>query len=256
MYKDFNSKFAVLCEEETTRWKGAGLMPGDYVKIRKDVLKSPKLAGRPSQFYDRIKEIMNSDLPLKCSAIKSMRPETQHGLFGGADAPAEFYVDIVQCANPGLFVNCMTLPLEVLDFVSPNENNFSPEHPDSWSYDNKVQMHPAAPQVTDKELLSHTQGDKRNMPTKDTKNPHAKEPKDGRNQATKPKKYKESVDMTDAELITEAYINEVEDMSQHPANLMQKRKNDEKLAKIAKHLNKKVEDLTNDEITEYNKKNS
>jgi hypothetical protein len=206
MFKDFKSKFAVLCEEETSRWTGAGLMPGDYIKIRKDALKSPKLAGRPSQFYDKIKEIMNSDLPLKASAIKSMRPETQHGLFMGADSPAEFYVDVVQCLTPATFVNNMTLPLEVLDKVEPEGNNFSPEHPDSWSYDNKVQIHPAQPQVSDKELLKQTDAANanKNLVTKHKKGEHTKEPKDGRDQVDKPKKYKESYD-NDENMLMEAY---------------------------------------------------
>jgi len=202
MFKNYESKFSLLVEEETSRYKtGGGLMPGDYVKIRKDVLKNAKLAGRPSQFYDKIKELMNSDLPLKCSAIKSMRPETSNGLFGGAEAPSEYWIDVVQLANPALFVNPITLPIEVLDFVSPDENNFSPEHPDAWSYDNKVQMKPAAVVVTDVDLLVVTAGDKRNMPTKDTKIGLGKDAKDGRDGLKKPDKYKESVDGSGGDLL-------------------------------------------------------
>ena len=205
MYKTFKSKATLIMEEETARWKNSGLMPGDYILIRKDALKNKKLEGRPSQFYDKVKEIMNSDLPLKASAIKSMRPDSQ--LFMGADAPAEFFVDVVQCLNPGLFVNCMTLPLEVLDKVEPDENNFSPAHPDSWSYKNKEQIHPAEPQVTDKELLKQTDSgnENKNLVTKHKKGEHTKEPKDGRDQVDKPKKYKESVDNSDEGMLAEAY---------------------------------------------------
>jgi hypothetical protein len=207
MFKDFKSKAALMMEEATSRYTtGGGLMPGDYVLIRKDVLKHKKLEGRPSQFYDKIKEIINSQLPLKVGAIKSMRPETQNGLFGGAEAPSEYWVDVVQCANPALFVNPITLPIEVLDFVNPEGNNFSPEHPDNWSYDNKVQISPAKVQASkDKELTGQTSGDKRNLPTKDTKGEHVVEPKDGRKQADKPKKYKESVDGDDVDMLMEAY---------------------------------------------------
>lgn len=208
MFKDFKSKFSILAEEETSRYQtGGGLMSGDYVKIRKDILKNKKLAGRPSQFYDRIKELMNSDLPLKVGAIKSMRPETQHGLFGGAEAPTEYWIDVVQCANPALFVNPTTLPIEVLELEKPEGNNFSPEHPDSWSYDNKVQIHPAEVQPKDKESLKQTEADKenKNLVTKHKKGEHTKEPKDGRDQVDKPKKYKESVDNSDEGMLAEAY---------------------------------------------------
>lgn len=256
MFKNYESKFSLLAEEETSRYKtGGGLMAGDYVKIRKDVLKNAKLAGRPSQFYDKIKELMNSDLPLKASAIKSMKAETQHGLFGGAEAPSEYWIDVVQLANPALFVNPITLPIEVLDFVSPNENNFSPEHPDAWSYDSKVQMKPAAPQITDKDLLAHTAGDKRNMPTKDTKIALGKEAKDGRDGLKKPNKYKESVDTSDEGMLMKAYTGIINE-EDHPYNTFRKRKNDEKMQEIAKKLNKKVEDLTVDEIEDYNKAKS
>jgi hypothetical protein len=39
----------------------------------------------------------------------------------------------------------------------------------------------------------------------------------------------------------------------HPMNLMQQRKNEKKMEEIGKHFNKKPENLTNNEIVEYNK---
>ncbi len=42
------------------------------------------------------------------------------------------------------------------------------------------------------------------------------------------------------------------DMSMHPMNLLQKRKNENKINDIAKHLNKKPQDLTNKDIEDFN----
>ena len=207
MYKDFKSKFSVLAEEETSRYKtGGGLLPGDYITIRKDVFNSPKLKDRPSQFFDRIKEIIGSQLPLKVSAIKSMRPETQHGLYGGAEAPTDYWVDVVQCATPALFVNCMTLPIEVLELQMPEGNNFSPEIPDQWKRKDNSKIKPEEVDVKDSELEKQTSGrnKERNLTRKHVNNALGKEAKDGRSQVDKPKKYKESVD--DDTLLAEAAI--------------------------------------------------
>jgi hypothetical protein len=207
MYATFKSKFSILVEEETNRWKtGAGVSPGDYVKIRKDVFKSPKLAGRPSDFYKKIREIMSNGLPTKASAIKSERPETQHGLFGGAESPTAFWVDVVQLASPALFVNAITLPVEVLDVVHPEGNNFSPDLPDQWKYDNKVQMEPKEVKLAKDETDAQTSGSKRELPTKNNKDVQGKEAKDGRDGLKKPKKYKESFE-NDNDMLTEAYAS-------------------------------------------------
>ena len=203
MYKDFDSKFKLLCEEETGRYKtGGGLLPGDYITIRKDALNNDKIKGRPSQFYDKIKELMGSKLPLKVSAIKSMRPETQNGLMNGAEAPTDYWVDVVQCASPALFVSVITLPIEILDFQSPDGNNFSPELPDQWKYDNKEQIHPK-----EKSATNNTEHDKRNMPrTNSTFDVGVHEPKDGRSQIKKAKEESVStLPKTDEELISETY---------------------------------------------------
>ena len=199
MYKDFKSKFNLLAEEETSRYKtGGGLLMGDYVTIDKSVFNNPKLKGRPSQFFDKIKEIMASDLPLKVSTIKSMRPETSNGLYGGAEAPDEYFVDVIQCVTPALWVNPITLPIEVLELQKPDGNNFAPEGSESWEYDDRSN-------VNAKELKNKTGEDtkvtkvndpQRNMTTKNTKG-LGKSAKDGRSQTSKPKKYKESVELNE-----------------------------------------------------------
>lgn len=209
MYKDFKSKFNLLAEEETSRYKtGGGLLMGDYIIINKSVFKNPKLAGRPSGFFDKIREILASDLPLKVSAIKSMRPETSNGLYGGAEAPDEYFVDVIQCVTPALWVNPITLPIEVLELQKPDGNNFAPEGSESWEYDDRSN-------VNAKELKNKTGEDtkvtkvndpQRNMTTKNTKG-LGKSAKDGRSQVAKPKKESLSLDDAYGQILSEKKWN-------------------------------------------------
>lgn len=209
MYKEFKSKFMILAEEETTRWRQGGVLMGDYCMIRKDALKNTKINGRPSQFVDKIKEMIASKLPLKVSAVKSERPETQHDLYGVGSLPTAIWVDVVTEAAPGLWTNPLTLPLEAIDIVIPDENNFSPGIPTQWVRRDDTIIKPE--EVDTK--VDQTEGDdpNRHIVTKHIDNSLGKEAKDGRDQADKPEEYKfkksrkESFDVSDNELMTEAY---------------------------------------------------
>jgi len=206
MFRTFQSKFSLICEEEVSRYRQAGFEMGDYVKILPSVLKHHKLQGHGSQFFDRVREMVANKLPTKISALKSERSETQNGLFGGIEGPTNFWADVVQEAAPGLFVNVCTLPVDVLQVVKPNGNNFSPDLPDEWKYDNKTQIKAQEVKLGKGENIDQTHGDKRNLPTKNNKDVQGSEPKDGRSQVQKPKKYKEAFE-NDNDMLTEAYAN-------------------------------------------------
>lgn len=210
MFKDFNSKFTILCEEDISRFRQGGFLAGDYVKILPSVLKHPKLAGRGSQFFDQIREMVANKLPTKISTIKSERAESSNGLIGSPDAPTGHWADVVQCASPALFVNVITLPIDVLEVITPEGNGFSPDLPDEWKYDNKVQIKAVPVKLSkDAELQLQTQGTKRWLPTEHTPG-IGPEAKDGRDGLKKPVEYKkktkkESLDMSEQELLVEAY---------------------------------------------------
>lgn len=194
MYKDFESKFELLAEEEITRYKQGGVLSGDIVKIRSDWTKNDKLKGRPSQFYDKIKELIGGPYPLKVTAVKSERPESQHSLYGGVDgAVTAYWVDIAQIINPGFWTNPITLPLEVIEIQDLGAN--LPPVPDEQKYDAKVQIKPVEDKKGDpkSELQQQTKADEKELVTKNIKIETAgKEPKDGRDQVDDPVEYKKS----------------------------------------------------------------
>jgi len=206
MYKDFESKFSVICEEETRRYTlGGGFLNGDFCKIRKDALTCPKLKGRPSQFLDKIRELIQSDLPVKVSAVKSERPETQNDLAGVGSLTTAVWLDVCQEYAPGLFANVMTLPAECVDLIMPDGNNWSPDHPESWKRKDDTIIHPQDVKLSDdNDLQKQTSGKDRKLPTKNEKGGPAKEPKDGRKQAKKPDEYKRSVKKEAVEAIQDA----------------------------------------------------
>lgn len=188
MFKDFQSKFSMLCEENTSRFKQSGFLMGDYVIIRPDALKNDFFKGKASGFIDKVKEMMNSDKPLKVSAIKSSRPESSNDLAGGAnDSYANTFADVITCLTPALWTDPMTLPTEVLDVVIPTGSNWSPSMPDSWKRKDDSQIEPIPVKDVGGEIEHQTQGSKRKLATKDTKG-LGKGARDGSKDAKKPVK--------------------------------------------------------------------
>jgi hypothetical protein len=205
MYKDYNSQFNLICEEETTRFRNGGFLNGDFCAIRKDAINHPRIKERGSQYIDKLKEFAQSNLPLKVCAVKSERPETQHDLYGTGSLVTTVWLDIVQEAAPGLFVNPLSLPAECVDLLLPDGNNWSPKHPEEWVRQDNSIIKPQTVNVKDTELQQQTMGNntQRNLIMKNINNALGKEARDGRDQVDKPKESTEPA--TDEELISEAY---------------------------------------------------
>ena len=204
-YKNFKSKFVLLAEEETSRYRQGGYLMGDFAIINKKALNHPEIKNKPSNFIDVVKELINSDLPLKISAVKSERPESQHDLYGAGSLMTKIYIDLYQEYAPGLFKNAITLPAEVVDVVKPEGNNWSPAHPETWKYDNKEEINGKPVKDAEGDLEHQTQGSKRKTATKDTKGITKGTAKGAKVQ--KPVEYKESVEKNDTDLLAEAYDN-------------------------------------------------
>jgi hypothetical protein len=188
MFKDFKSKFSILCEEATTRFNQSGVLVGDYCVIKPEILKSEFLKNKPSIFADKIKEKIKSDLPLKIASVKSSRPESSNDLVAGAgNAFIGTFVDVITCMTPATWVDPITLPVEFIDVVIPDGQNWSPANPESWKRRDDSQIEPIPVKDVGGETEHQTQGSKRKLATKDTKG-IGKSAKDGRSQVKKPVK--------------------------------------------------------------------
>lgn len=191
----FESKCSLLIEDTVYRYQTGGFLAGDIVKFRKNAFKNEKLMAMSEQYKAMVKNAMDTDLNLRVSSIKSIRPNTS-GNYQSTDAPGDFYVDLVVEYAPGLWKDPITVPMEVLEKVETGIN-FAPV-PDSLKRKNKEH----------KPEKVNTDGAERNLTTTDAKNKFAKEPKDGRSQAKKPKAYKESAELEDlyGNMLTEALL--------------------------------------------------
>ncbi len=212
MYKNFQSKFMLLVEEDTQRFKNQGFETGDYCVIVKNALSHPEIVNRADGFKEKVKQMIKSDKPLKISAIKSTRPESSNDLIGGAGGGAftGVWLDIITCLTPATWVDPITLPGDIVEVVVPEDGNWSPAMPDSWKYANKVQIKPKAVKKAKGETEEQTQASKQKLATKDTKGLVGKGAKDGRDQAKKPveyKRHKESV-----ELYLEGFNDDLDDL--------------------------------------------
>ena len=182
----FSGKFEQILEGTMCRFQMGGLLPGDIVKFRSNALKHDGIKSMSGQYQEMVKNAMNTDLNLRVSAIKSIRPNTSGYYEGGqgavTDAAGDFYIDLVVEYAPGLWKDPITVPMSVLERVDTGAN-LAPV-PDSLK----------RKQRTSKPEEQNTEGEQRNLPKKNTKLANTKEPKDGRSQASKPKAYKESMD--------------------------------------------------------------
>lgn len=128
--------FDNLLEASLVRFQQGGFLTGDYVKIKKSALNNDKIKNMSEGFKDRLKTFIESDINIRVSAVKTQRANTSTGIIGGADAPADYYVDIVQEVSPGLWANPMTVPMEIIE---KQDFDFFAKTPDSLHRKSKVE---------------------------------------------------------------------------------------------------------------------
>ena len=153
------SKFDVIYEETLYRFQTGGLMEGDYVKLIKNYTKNPKIKDKAQGYFDKLDYITKCGLPIKLSVIKAERAESTNGLVGSPDAPTSHWADILTEYAPGLWANVITVPLEILEKVEPEGNNWSPSIPKNITKSDPTTLKPNAVKQADPN---------RNLPEKNT----------------------------------------------------------------------------------------
>lgn len=122
-------KFETLLEGVFQRYQGGHFLPGDVVKIVDGALDDEWTKGKPAQVAERLKEMMDGDLNLRISAVKSLRPAAS-GDTQQDNQACEFFCDVVREKAPGLFMDFITLPAYLLELDNPEDANLPPV-PDS-----------------------------------------------------------------------------------------------------------------------------
>jgi hypothetical protein len=146
-------KFNTILETYLQKYTRGGFLTGDMVKVKDDVFKSDFYKSQTQSYQDKLKSWAQSDLLLRVSAVKPIRPTTQ--ATGNAEITgSEFDVDITQEIAPGRYVDFLTIPAS---FIEPYSNGSNlPPIPDSLKRKEKTQIKPEGEKPEDEQQIAHT----------------------------------------------------------------------------------------------------
>ena len=121
-------KFDLFVEGTFQRFQGGNFLAGDVITFKKNALSSDWVKGQATQLVDKIKDFMDTDLNLRVTAVKALRPAAS-GDAQQDNQVDEFYLDIVREIGPGQFHDFMTIPAILVDVLDTGINE--PPIPDS-----------------------------------------------------------------------------------------------------------------------------
>ena len=195
----FKSKFEALSEQAIERYQQGGYINGDYIKFSSKYKSSDfyKKAGEHVQAM--IDEFAESDLNIRVSAVKAIRPAIAP-VDGGMNAADGFYLDVSQELAPGLYPRHITVPSEIVQMVDTPDAMGRVSAPDSQVY--KANIHGA-------EEVETSDADRSN-PKKNTKLAKSNKWQDSPGGGNAPKTVfgeKKTKKKNDEEMIEEAYAS-------------------------------------------------
>ena len=157
------SKFDTIFESNFTRFQGGGFLTGDIIKFKEDWERDEWSSKAPAQVIDKIKEMTGSDLVLRVSSVKAVRPAVNSNTDQAAGVD-DFHVDITQELAPGRFNGVfITVPQHLIELDGANDS--LPEIPDSLKREDQVDI---KPKELSEEDTSETESDMMTDPSKQT----------------------------------------------------------------------------------------
>tara|TARA_R110000824_G_scaffold15095_3_gene63718 strand:- start:286 stop:843 length:558 start_codon:yes stop_codon:yes gene_type:complete len=172
------NKFKTLFEGNFQRYQGGGFLTGDLVRIRPDILTSEWAKMLGLNVVEQVKKFIESDLNIRVSSVKTLRPQVSGGTQQDVGASNEYFADVCLEKAPGLFLDFLELPTGFLEQIDTGIN-LSPI-PDSQKREGEVTIKPEEleleagenPFVDPVDNTKSKEGDK-SLPTADTKQPNA-----------------------------------------------------------------------------------
>ena len=144
------SKFDTLFESNFSRFQGGGFLTGDIIKLKSDWERDDWTTKAPVQLVDKLKELAGSDLILRVSSVKPLRPAVNSSVDQSLGVD-DFHIDITQEDAPGRFTGIfVTVPQHLIELDGPNDT-LAPI-PDSLRREEDVDLKP-------KELKNEEEGD-------------------------------------------------------------------------------------------------
>lgn len=149
MKRRFNS----LYETYKQKFTSGGFLYGSTVKIKDALFKSNFYKNQTQEYQDLLKSWGQSDLLLRVTGVKPVRPTTQGS--GNAEITgSEFDVDITQEIAPGRYAEYVTVPGVYLQTYGNGIN--LPKIPDSLRRNDKIQIKPEVEKPEDEQQVQHT----------------------------------------------------------------------------------------------------
>lgn len=155
------SKFNTLFESNFNRFQGGGFLTGDIVKLKDGWESHDWCKSAPQQVIDKLKEMNDSDLLMRVSVVKAVRPAVQ-GSVQQDQGVGDFHVDITQEMAPGRYTGVfVTVPQELIEL--DGDNSTYRDIPDSLRREDDVDVKPreleqeAAEAQGDVEKFTHPQ---------------------------------------------------------------------------------------------------
>jgi len=176
------NKFNTLLESNITRFQSGGFLTGDIVKFKSGAMGSDWAKKQPEVVLAKLKEFTECDEHIRVSCIKPLRPAVSGGAQQIGYMADDFYCDIVREKAPGMFMDFITVPSEILEYSEQGIN--LPDIPDSQRGDDPTQAEPqeikqenSADPMNPYDQTGVNDGNK-SLPTSDTKQDHTPAPVD------------------------------------------------------------------------------
>lgn len=134
------SRFNVLFESNFTRFQGGGFLTGDVIRLKDGWENDDWCKSAAPQLVDALKELDDSDLLLRVSSVKAIRPAVNSSI-DQALGVDDFHVDIAQEIAPGKFSGkFVTVPQHLI--MLHGDNATLPEVPESLKRQEKIDVKP------------------------------------------------------------------------------------------------------------------
>jgi predicted outer membrane repeat protein len=144
------SKFDTLFESNFSRFQGGGFLTGDIIKLKDGWESDAWATNAPVQVVEKLRELAGSDLVLRVSSVKALRPAVNSSVDQSLGVD-DFHVDITQESAPGRFTGVfVTVPQHIIELNGANDT--LPDIPDSLKREEDVDLKP-------KELKNEGEGD-------------------------------------------------------------------------------------------------
>lgn len=115
-------KFQKIFEGNFQRFQGGGFLTGDVVKFRSNWNSNPWVKGLGENTMTQLNSFAEGKYNIRVSAVKTLRPQVQGSVQQDSGASNQYFCDIALEKSPGMFLDFIEVPSELLEYVDTGIN--------------------------------------------------------------------------------------------------------------------------------------